>query len=287
MQMLFVLLLLIPAIGMAQTVELSPSQLQYNEEAVQLLKEQRYTEAITKLEASLILGESNIVLLNLGRAHQRMGNCAKARGYFARVLSVPQVPSPTPDEIAQVLARFQGELPTTCPSQVALKCPNDVLSVKVGDLKLKCNGNTEIAPGEHTAVATNSFGSKTFNFTVQDEETVSLSVQGPDSAPAAAASNPLKVTGVVLGSIGAGALITGLILDAFWLHDRGDKITSPEELDDAQDKQFANKVILGSGAGLLVAGATLYLIGAISESEVALVPSLGADYAGIGLSGAW
>ena len=62
---------------------LSESQLQLNEEGSEAFKKGNYDEAVRRFEASLLVGELNITYLNLGRAYFKIGDCKKARNWFA------------------------------------------------------------------------------------------------------------------------------------------------------------------------------------------------------------
>ncbi|WP_168210848.1 tetratricopeptide repeat protein [Persicimonas caeni] len=95
----------------------SSEQRKLNDEAVRAIGAKDYTRAISYLEESLYLGELNITYLNLGRAYQLLGQCAKARAAYAKVAEAPAVKKPRAAFVESKAQQYQAELDETCPEQ--------------------------------------------------------------------------------------------------------------------------------------------------------------------------
>lgn len=89
-------------------------QRKLNDEAVRAIGAKDYTRAISYLEESLYLGELNITYLNLGRAYQLLGRCAKARAAFAKVSEAPKVEKPPAAFVESKARQYQAELDESC-----------------------------------------------------------------------------------------------------------------------------------------------------------------------------
>lgn len=98
----------------------SAEQLRLNEDAVKAIVEDDYSRAIALLEEARLLGDVNIVYLNLGRAYQKLGKCQKARAALQKAKEVPAVESPSPELVNQKVDDFIAELDAQCDDESAL-----------------------------------------------------------------------------------------------------------------------------------------------------------------------
>lgn len=101
--------------------------------------------------------------------------------------------------------------------------------------------------------------------------------------PATAEGNKgagLRLTGIVLGSVGAAALVAGVILNAKAnsLADDFNKTQNPSTQSSQSSYKTASMIGYGAGIGVLVAGGVLYLIGRTSANanpvQASFVPIL-------------
>jgi hypothetical protein len=116
----------------------SAKEHELNEQAVRAMIAEDYPKAIALLEESRSMGESNVVYLNLGRAYQKLGNCAKAREMLAKVPSAPVVQDPSPELIQKRATRYLKELDEQCeepPAETAEKTekPEDATDATTED----------------------------------------------------------------------------------------------------------------------------------------------------------
>ncbi len=115
-------ILLFASTAVAQTVEPSAAQQDYNDKGVIAMQQGKFGEAVASFRSSLSLGELNVTQLNLGRAYFRMGLCLDAREAYAATKTAPKVSAPTPDEITALLDRFEKEYLEECSARLILQC---------------------------------------------------------------------------------------------------------------------------------------------------------------------
>ena len=312
----FALLTAGAASASAQTIELKPTQQNYNEEGVAALRADDFPTAINRFKSALNVGEeANIILLNLGRAYQRAGECTNAKQTYAKVASAPAVAAPTRDEIAAVLKKYSAELPEVCPSSITVVCndPGTLVTVDKGEAQA-CEGSLklELAPGDHNIAATDNDG-RTFQETTSLVEGAALEVvvefpepvadpvepvvQTPPqpAEPAVVVeqpvveqprrTSPIRVLGATLAGVGGTTLAAGLILDATYVRNavkvcNDGNGCSEEQHNEAKSRRGVNSAILIAGGGLVAAGAVLYLVGG-SKSDAGGVSLMLTDGPGL------
>ncbi len=103
------------ALAQDEIRELSDTQFEMNEKAVEAVENKEYEKAIKLYQASIELGEVNITYLNMARTYHRMGECAKAKRTYRKTRDVRfKISNPTPAEINEALNTFESELYKDC-----------------------------------------------------------------------------------------------------------------------------------------------------------------------------
>lgn len=97
------------------SAEPSSDQVKLNQSAVDAILAEDYEKAVGLLKASLELGELNVTWLNLGRAHQKLGNCEEARNAYLSVVTSPAVADPPASLINAKAEQYLEELDEACP----------------------------------------------------------------------------------------------------------------------------------------------------------------------------
>ncbi len=92
----------------------SKDQLSLNDDAVRAIIKGDYATAVAMLEEANGLGELDVTYLNLGRAYQKLGQCAKAREALSRALAAPKVRKPSPTYVTKKVAQYRDELDASC-----------------------------------------------------------------------------------------------------------------------------------------------------------------------------
>ena len=100
----------------AQTTYAKPTDAQtsLNDDGVRAMIEGDYAGAVSLLERSIRLGEINVTYLNLGRAYQKLGRCAKAREALQKAKTAPAVADPPASEVRALADSYLAELDESC-----------------------------------------------------------------------------------------------------------------------------------------------------------------------------
>lgn len=85
-----------------------------NNRAVRALVEEDYSRAIALFEESLVLEEFNITYLNLGRAYQLAGKCARAKAAYDEVAQATPIQTPRQAVVDEKASRYLSELRDSC-----------------------------------------------------------------------------------------------------------------------------------------------------------------------------
>ncbi len=287
-------LLLLPSIAFAQTsVELSDYQVKANDNGVRALIAGDFPSAVANFQSSLRVGEANITWLNLGRTYQKMGQCQDAKDAYAHAKSAPVVASPTAQEIASILKNYSDELPAECPSSIKIECEQGVENPVLNGVSVLCGATTESTPGpirisaEHAQELTPEDLTpgelRVLKLTYLEPAVATDVVKQPAPAPDTGLSG-LQKTALILGGVGFAALNTALILDATWVKtavDDSNSARTQDAFDEAESRQFTNKVLIFSGAALVIGGGVLYLL-APDETQISLWITPTTDGAAVG-----
>jgi hypothetical protein len=105
------------------------------------------------------------------------------------------------------------------------------------------------------------------------------------SSPGAA----LRIAGITTMAVGAAGLVTGLVLNlkANSVVNDLQNHYSDSNLSSSKDYKTGSQICYGIGAGFVVGGAILYVLGLRSGSQVTMVPHITASSAGAVLQGAF
>lgn len=213
---------ILPSVSFAQDaqepsqaiVEPTAAQLELNNQGVTAISERNFEQAVRLFKASLDLGELNITYVNMGRAYQYLNECDDAADAYERALRSPAIAEPSPEEIAEVVERYQNELAESCEQKASAEAETEAEEVAEESVEeVRSIQPPPSTPSEEPV----------------DEESASMapyfwlggggaSVVGGvllDTLPASASNgefDALDVVPVGLYAVGAGALIYGIIL---------------------------------------------------------------------------
>lgn len=265
----------------AQVVELSPYQLDANDAGVKALIAEDYTGALANFQSSLRLGEANITWLNLGRTYQKMGRCKDAKDAYGKAEMASPVASPTAAEVALVLKNYRGELPDLCPTTVTVMCPSGVAQPSVNGQTTDCAVATEVAPG--TVVVT-AEGTQPQEIELSEGEAAEITlhlvrVEAPEPLDAPTSQvTTLQLVGLTTAGVGAAALVGALVYDQTVVASAKEDAERPGgDVSAFEDAANFNKILIFGGAGLVVGGAVMYLVGGPADNATAVwvTPTVG------------
>lgn len=253
--------------GEREIAQPSEREATLNEEAVRAIIDQDFGKAVALLEESRAMGESNVLYLNLGRAYQGLGRCAKAREMFDRVSIAPVVEEPAPALVDKKAAEFIAELEASCE-------PEEAEAV-----------DDEAAPGDQPAEPDAS-----------PEQAEAPPQPEPAQTEASGGSNVWAWTALGTGAVLGGAAL-GLEL---WAGSKRDSIggeggqTANVTYAEAQDLESSANTLSTTALGLAVAGSVsagvgLYLLFSDSEAPPQTSMSVGwtGEAASVGVHTRW
>ncbi len=265
-------------------VDPGKEQMDLYQAGAKAFKEQKWTKAIERFEASLAIGELNITYLNLGRTFFKSGQCHKAKAAYDKVATAPQIREPSPIQVLEKLDEYREEL-STCPATITITCSDPQIAVSASPQVdgAACGKNLNVPAGKYTF--TGALGDLTVERTVEvksmDKTKVALrfAVAKDDSDSGAG----LRTAGWVTAGIGVAALATGGVLFAINSSDadRFDELNAQglscpadpncAELESLQDSlDSANVQIgvsVGVGAAALLTGAALIFMGYSQDDD--------------------
>ena len=170
----FVGLMLVVSVASAQSrrkyVVPTEEQVALGQEALEAFVARDFDSAIGKYRKSLAIKEMNITWITLGYALFAKGRCQEASDAYARAAKAPRVkPPPYPRQLAEMLAEYEGQLPTQC-GRIQLVCsPVEGMRVSIdGAAERACSGEPIwIKAGSHKVIGVGSNG-------LRDVETVEI-----------------------------------------------------------------------------------------------------------------
>ncbi|MDX9722828.1 MAG: hypothetical protein RBU37_18915 [Myxococcota bacterium] len=280
----------------ANFVEVSPTQLEYNTQAVEALTAGDSAQAVLLMRSALALGEANVLYLNLGRALAQSGACAEALQAYQQALDAPKLASPTPEEIASIVERYREEL-VDCPARLFLRCnaAEIVVSIDGRDASVCTTDAIELSPGEHELRAQLGGQEQSHALTLAPGESQNLDLHFDATQQGWGA---LSTAGLIVGGVGVAALASSLILDLAVLGpafdeleeaaQSGDAALYRERKDAVDGLQPINQGLLIGGGVLLLGGLTMWLVdGAFDDSGTAGQAWLSPDGFGYSWSLSW
>ncbi len=289
--------LLFAAPAMAQE-PMSPTSTQraYNDRGVQHMFDGEFDQAASNFRSSLALGESNIALLNYGRALFKLKRCHEAQAAFARVPDAPYVEAPSPTELATVLDRFSQEWSASCTGKLTLECPDEGAMIRLDDgTPFQCHASPiPVMPGIHTVTVV--AWDESFDVAVESEPAMLSLQRSLDEPPVLEDTKQpadleasdtryaqrgrrgtVPLVGLAVAAAGVTALGTSLALELAWVAPAFDAYRAaetPAEWDAtrevARNRQRTNRILLFSGLGVTALGATLFVLPRKSDDSVAV-----------------
>lgn len=239
--------------------------------------EGRFQEALDKLQEVYKLDPNPVILYNIGRSYEELGDLASAAQFFQQAVSDPTLPQELQAEIGKRLPRV---LPALQLREARAVSSN---MLRVG-----------LKQAEDDAVA--AFVKKQEDKKVVVQPPPVIKDQGPDPV--------LLWSGVGASVVGAGLLVGGMVVD-LGLSTPISELKEPETRSDAvRVKQLQDEIDSGqttagllylSGGVVLVTGGVLVTLAlldgeeapAAEQGSVSVSPLLGTQGAGLSLQGSF
>ncbi|MSP71480.1 MAG: hypothetical protein EXR76_04705 [Myxococcales bacterium] len=299
-------LLLIPLVGAAQTpvdgATKAEAQTLY-QDGVTLFKDKQFKAASEKFQAAYNLDPSPILLYNLARAAELVGDPKTAIGHYRAYLAgYPQARDRADvEKQIEVLEAVLGQVATT--GAVSITGLPEGASLKIDGATPPAphqDGKLVLVPGKHVATVVSATGlTSTWAFDLAAGETVSRDLTNlftETTAPRDDRRRPFRLWGWVGVGVGVAALGGGIFyqVDAFAAADEYNALKKQSQLnkpvpnseafvkrklfdleDNTNDSTLYSRIFLGVAAVGLLTGATLLVLDASetpATASVLLVP---------------
>jgi hypothetical protein len=160
----------VPVIAAAET-EIIEAQQRLNTKAAEASKSGDYRKAAELLQASLELGEFNIIYLNLGRVLQKDERCEASRAAYESALTAPSAPGVPLEKVRVAVERYQQELGRSCRARLVVRCQPTGVSLRLdGGGELACGVPIMLPSGAYRLQATRAMDVQNMDIVLADRE---------------------------------------------------------------------------------------------------------------------
>lgn len=162
--------------------KLTAEQIKWNNEAVEAQKQGDYAKAQHLMESVILLGETDVNWMQLGRLYDLQGKCLLAEDAYKHVIDAPSTVDIPHETVLKKLIEYQNQHQQTCTANLVLECKAPNLTITIDEDKtLPCTSEPlKITPGEHTIYAQTNYGKKTLNVYLLPNKTLISTVNVVD-----------------------------------------------------------------------------------------------------------
>lgn len=273
-------------------VKLTEQQIELNNQAIEAQQEGDLLKAQKLIESMILLGETDVAWLQLGRIYEMQKKCIGAMDAYDHAKRAPSTMDVPHDVVLQKMLDNEDSLRQTCSSVLVFDCKTPNMTITVDDdLPIKCNSEPHyVTEGRHNVHAKTDKGSSVVTVTLSLEKTKVMSVGvageiGDYDEEVQSIQNYSIAGWSLLGGGVAIATVGGVILGVAH-KDYSDKSDQRKNLcnldplndscrfaDDANSKYKAGYALIGVGSAVAVAGAALLVIWALKDDEMSTAAS--------------
>ena len=273
-------------VAYAQDGTYTPQHLKLNNSAAEATLAKDYDKAIKLLNESLQLGEFNITYLNLGRTYALAGKCQQALEAYDKMLIAPRVSDYPPEMLYDKLVEYRADLKTQCPGKVNFRCQPKNIDITInGKDRQTCPSEpVELMPGEYTFEAYNADVHTKTQAEVIGQNIIYVDLvavpkmisENIENQELDAVRSKLKVAGWTFTGIGIVALGIGsgilahtetVLRDDYEKNKTTRKDEASKIAGTINERTFITYALFGVKKGLLIAGATILIIDAVSAPK--------------------
>ncbi len=282
--------------------KLTAEQIKWNNEAVEAQKQGDYAKAQHLMESVILLGETDVNWMQLGRLYDLQGKCLLAEDAYRHVIDAPSTVDIPHETVLKKLIEYQNQHQQTCTANLVLECKAPNLTITIDEDKtLPCTSEPlKITPGEHTIYAQTNYGKNTLNVYLLPNKTLITTVNVVDYEKLAyesgtihtfdeleqlqATSRNYKIAGWTLLGSGALMAITGGIVYGVG-HNKINGYKKDhnycnecyptkikeynDEIDSYQDKYYnSTYALFAIGGAAAITGSVLLIIDAIKYGDL-------------------
>ena len=113
------------------------------------------------IESMILIQETDISWMQLGRLYELQGKCLMAREAYGHVSMAPPTKDVPHATVLEQLIKYQKNYQDTCSATLILECQTDNMTITIdNDKAIPCsNEPIPVTPGAHTIQARTAYGS--------------------------------------------------------------------------------------------------------------------------------
>ncbi len=248
--------------------ELSDQQVMLNNDAFNAKKEGRLEAAEQIYNAMLLLGEFNIIWLNLASTYLDENKCMETADALAHVYTAPRITNVPHEELVKRAKEYEAQLKEKCSATITIKCdPADTLISLDNGKPMECNPNPiTLVPGHHGIYGKTGFGFTNVDFDVAANEKKEVEVTVIDYEEVAKSagvtlpklrekSKLFKVLGYTFLGVGVATAGVGFGINGYYYFSYNSDDT------DARTTKIKNQPIIHTGLALGIIGSAMIVTG--------------------------
>lgn len=160
-------------------VKLTPEQIALNEKAIEAQKVGDYAKAQHFIESMILIQETDISWMQLGRLYEFQGKCLMSQEAYNHVSTAPPTKDVPHAVVLDQLIKYQKTHRDTCSATLVLECKSPGMTVTIDDDKsMPCSSEPfMVTPGNHTIKAKTNYGESTLNIYLLSGKTLITAVE--------------------------------------------------------------------------------------------------------------
>ena len=148
-----------PAVKAVQEGELSDQQIMLNNDAAAATKAGEFDKAEKLFTSMLLLGEFDVIWMNLARTYAAENKCLEAKDAYSHVLDAPRLAGMR-SIVEERMPAYLQELDEMCNAPIVIECsPADMKIAIDGGVEMSCDAGVvyNLVPGQHMVVGKAKF----------------------------------------------------------------------------------------------------------------------------------
>lgn len=248
--------------------ELNEQQVMLNNEAFKAKRDGQLDVAEQIFKSMLLLGEYNIIWLNLASTYLEENKCMETADALSHVYTARRITNVPHEELVKRAKDYEAQLKEKCSASITLKCdPADTMIALNGGQPMECTSSPiTLVPGRHSIYGKTSFGFTNVDFNINEFENKEIEVTvinyekvveeaGVTPEKLREKSKLFKILGYSFIGVGAAAAGVGFGLNGYYYFNYSSDAT------DARETKKKNQPIIHAGLAIGIIGGVMLVSG--------------------------
>ena len=253
--------------------ELNEQQVMLNNEAFKAKREGKLEAAEQIFKSMLLLGEFNIIYLNLASTYLEENKCMETAEALSHVYTAPRITNVPHEDLVKRAKEYEAQLNEKCSASITLKCdPADTMIALNGGQPRECNSDTiTLVPGRHSIYGKTDFGFTNVDFSINafEKKEVEVTVIDYEKVALEAGVTPeklreksklFKVLGYTFLGVGVATAGVGFGINGYYYFNYNSDDTNARDVKKKDQPIIHAGLAIGIiGSAMIVTGITLVL----------------------------